>query len=116
MENFKPDSLVWAKFEDYPHWPARIASSDVTEQLRAHKNAEGTAVLFFGSKLSYALVNDEDIEDFASAYDRYSTANETEEFKNALKMANDNPSFSNPPLIILHRNTIKKSKNTKPCK
>ncbi|KAI4291798.1 hypothetical protein PAPHI01_1072 [Pancytospora philotis] len=102
MQELAPGTIVWAKYEDYPYWPGRIASSEVTAHLIEHKNYEGLGVLFFGEPLTYALVPRDGIMDFKENY-RELHKNATEGFDKALEMALNKHNFEDPPCVIVHK-------------
>ena len=110
---FEPGSLVWAKFGEYPYWPAYIASEDVTKQLKAYKKTEGIGVIFFGPDPTYALVPEALIEDFEKSYTKHSKLEDDElndEFEVAVKMAKENKVECDPPLLIFHKKSKTKKK------
>lgn len=112
MAPFQPGTIVWAKFERHPYWPARIASTEVTTQLREHKGYSGLGVLFFGETLTYALVPETNIKAFDKHLKQYAKET-TAGFAKALEMAVNKHEFEDPPLVIKHRRSAEKAKKAK---
>lgn len=117
-KNFKDGEIVWARFEDFPYWPARIASDEVLKQLRELKDEDGIAVLFFGKELTYGLVNKQHVKNFKSHLDEYQKVKlskaDQADFEEALNIALNNNDFVDPPLEILEEDRpAKKQKKNK---
>lgn len=116
---FKSGDLVWAKFDDYPYWPARIAKECVTEELKEFRERDGVGILFFGFQLTYDLVNKRNIKDFEKNFDLYSNPknidkNMKSEFKEALRQAVSKEVIEDPILELEEeKRNNKKSKASK---
>lgn len=115
---FKTGEIVWAKFDDFPYWPARICSPDLTQQLIAYKGYEGVGILFFGKELTYALIKESKIKPFDEFYEKYVGGSTDADFKKAIEMAKSNEDFIEPSLVIKpkksERERKKSKKNPKP--
>lgn len=105
-EEWKPGTIVWAKFERHPYWPGRIASEEITTQLRAYKESQGVGILFFGESLSYALVPADSILEFGKNLRRCKSSDETDDFRAAMEMALSREPFEDPPLVLKRRRTV----------
>lgn len=103
-EKFKPGDLVWAKLEDYPYWPGKIAPECITEELRSFKEESGVGVLFFGPELTYGLVDEDCLKNFEKNFKEYSRAKIRKtikaEFEAALELAAVADTVENPPLEL----------------
>lgn len=104
-ESFKPGDLVWAKLDDYPYWPGKIASECIEKELKSFKNEEeGIAILFFGTELTYALVSPDCIKNFEENFEAYSRAKVRKtikiDFEAALEMAKTADTIVEPPLEL----------------
>ncbi|KAF7684748.1 hypothetical protein TCON_0058 [Astathelohania contejeani] len=105
----KESKVVWAKFDEYPYWPARMATDEITETLRDQYNRnDGVGVLFFGPELSYALVDEENIKEYKEYFFRYGVL-EDKDFLVAVEQANKAETIEDPPLDIPNRKRRKKS-------
>lgn len=110
---FKCGDLVWAKFDDYPYWPARIAKDCITEELREFRSYDGVAVLFFGPQLMYDLVQKENIKSFEENFDLYSKPKKLDketkfDFEEAVKQARSKELIEDPPLELEEEKRITK--------
>ncbi|OQS55376.1 hypothetical protein EHP00_2020 [Ecytonucleospora hepatopenaei] len=119
VEEWKAGDLVWAKFDDFCYWPGRIATSVISDALKQHKKGHEAqdklvCVLFYGLECSYGLVNVEYVCDFKENYTRYCKEDETDDFKHAIKMANENEKFLDPPLELQVESTVEVQKETLP--
>ncbi|EJW02801.1 hypothetical protein EDEG_00258 [Edhazardia aedis USNM 41457] len=84
------DQIVWSQFDQYPYWPSRLADKEQTRNLREYYHREdGTGVLFLGKKQEWGLVDNEKIKPFKKFYKEFCTAEDSEEFKLAIKQAED---------------------------
>ncbi|TBT98243.1 PWWP domain-containing protein [Hamiltosporidium tvaerminnensis] len=98
---FKPGDVVWSKYDEYPYWPSRIASKDVTDTLQSYNNTNlGIGVLFFGQNLTYALVEEKNICEFFENYKFYYKGSDEEDFRFAIEQAKSNQNIEDPPLEL----------------
>ncbi|KAM0674609.1 hypothetical protein GVAV_001796 [Gurleya vavrai] len=103
MQNKKydPYTVVFAKFDEFPHWPARIASNEHTERLRANKNrSDGVGVLFFGPVLEWALVEESNICNFDENGIKLHGNTQGSSFAKAMEQAKISHEIDDPELEI----------------
>lgn len=114
---FKQGEVVWAKLDDYPYWPSRIASKEIHKQMCQLKECDGVTVLFFGKELTYGLVNKEHVKNFKEYMDEFKNVklskSEQADFDEAMNLALNNNDFIEPPFEILEsdRPSKKQKKN-----
>lgn len=112
-EHFKPGDLVWAKLDDYPYWPAKVASQCIADELKTCKEDEGVAVLFLGTELTYSLVNEDCVKDFEKNFAVYSRTKvrktSKEDFERALEMAKVADTVEEPPLELDEEEEVAKA-------
>lgn len=103
MTSFEVGDLVWCKGDDFPYWPARIANKAVESELKEFRNAEGIAVLFFGSELTYDLVKPSQLIKFdpnTSHGNFYGSKSLKKDFKVAMEMIQKEKTINDPPLEL----------------
>ena len=101
----EPNTLVWAKLTGYPYWPGRITPPEITNKLKRFysNNKNSVGVLFFGTELSYSLVNKNKIRIFEK---NENYKNLDEEIKIAFEQAKisneiEYPEITPPTLITI---------------
>lgn len=114
LMSFQPGDIVWAKYDEFCFWPARIATEPIATALKNHKkDFDSICVLFFGHELLYSLVKPENVVDYKEFYQKNRNNSKDSDFSYAIKQANENKKFPDPPLELQIENICVKSEIVK---